>query len=122
MMVYSFVVLSALLVENDTVVRRLLARSLRARVEVDEASGVADALEKLGVVVYDLIITNDRLPDGSGRGLLAYVRDSDAGCRRALTSTSFPVTLGGDISYERFFLVPNELDALVLWVDHIRSV
>jgi hypothetical protein len=71
---------------------------------------------------YDLIVTNDKLPDGSGRGLLTYVRDSDAGCRRVLTSTYFPVMLGGDISYERFFLVPNELDALVYWVDRIRKL
>lgn len=114
-------VLNALLVENDTVVRRLLARSLRARVDVDEASDLAEALQKLGVVVYDLIIVNDRLPDGSGRALLTFVRDVDARCRRVLTSTYFPVSLDGDIAYERFFVVPSQLAALILWVDRIRS-
>src|SRR5687767_11641838 len=76
----------ALLVDDDPVLRRALARRLRSHFEIDEAEGLASALEKMAAVDYDVIITDEKMPDGTGRSLLAIVRARQPGCQRILMS------------------------------------
>jgi CheY-like chemotaxis protein len=133
----------ALLVEDDVVLRRVISRSLRVRADVDEAGGVAEAIEKLRTTSYDLVIADAKLPDGCAHALLARVREDHPRCRRALVATdraadpsartmdpsagttdpSAGTTDGGreTVTYERFFLAPHELDGLITWVDSIRT-
>jgi DNA-binding response OmpR family regulator len=56
-----------LLVEDDPAVRLLWADALvDANYEVDTTETVAGGCEFLGVRVYDLVVADGRLPDGTG--------------------------------------------------------
>src|ERR1700722_12536817 len=72
-----------LLVDDDRAVREGLVRSLHdAGYEVDDVGTAADALSKAEDQKYDLVITDAKLPDGSGiaiaegakaRGMIAVI-------------------------------------------------
>lgn len=109
-----------LVVGSNDVLRRVLVRSLGVRVAVDDASGLARAREKLRATSYDIVVTEDRLPDGGGCALLADLRAGNRSCRRALMSVFGPAELEGDL-YERAFVMPQDLTALIVWIDEIRT-
>lgn len=110
-----------LLVEDQEVLRRALARSLRLRGEVDEADRLHSALSKVARAIYDVVITDDELPDGSGRVLLERVRRLHSRCRRVLMSATNVLTDREPFpAYEHFFLKPDELVLLISWLDRVR--
>lgn len=111
-----------LLVEDQDILRRVLARSLRVRGRVDEADRLYPALDALGRRLYDVVIADEVLPDGSGRDLLTRVSQTQTRCRRVLMSgVDVPKEREPTPSYERFFRKPDELVALIHWLDAIRS-
>ena len=79
--------LRVLLVEDQIVLRRVLARSLRVRADVDEAERLHEAFDRVRTATYDIVVTSDELPDGSGRVLLERVLALQSRCRRALMSS-----------------------------------
>lgn len=100
---------------------------------MDEVGRLIDALKKLHLGRYDVVIANDWLSDGSGRELLLraryklLVRNAAPLCRRALIWTDdvrrhhfFGDPRAEDEAYERLFRQPHELSALVAWLDEIR--
>lgn len=117
-MMVQYEVMRGLLVVDEVVLRRVLARALRVRMAIDEASRLAEARELLRVNPYDVLLTEDRLPDGGGCALLAS--DQAQRCRRALISVVGPGELEDDV-YERSFVMPADLTALVLWIDGMRA-
>ena len=58
-----------LVVDDDVAVGRAVARTLRARVKVEVASGVEDAREKLRQRPFDLVLSDLQMPAGGGRRL-----------------------------------------------------
>jgi len=61
-----------LFVEDDPLIRRALAEGLRAKGHrVREADGVGAAKASLSNETYDLVVTDWRLPDGSGFDVMA---------------------------------------------------
>ena len=60
---------SVIVVDDDVAVGRAVARSLKPSVDVELATGVVDALEKLLVREFDLILSDLQMPDGGGRRL-----------------------------------------------------
>ncbi|MHB8078887.1 MAG: sigma-54-dependent transcriptional regulator [Candidatus Krumholzibacteriia bacterium] len=68
-----------LIVDDEPALRRLLAVALRADGhEIAEAGTVAQARAALAARQFDLVITDQKLPDGDGLGLLAACREADA--------------------------------------------
>jgi DNA-binding response OmpR family regulator len=108
-----------LLVEDDAVVRRLLARSLRLRGTVDEAPDVAHAIARLHATRYDLVVTDHSLPDGTGMTVLSHAKEVHEGAIRVLIS-------GGEVEVrpelaQRVFLKPAELPNFIEWLDRLRQ-
>lgn len=74
-----------LLVEDDAAVRQLLCGALRdAGHEVTCAERFAEADREIATGDYDLLITDVRLPDGSGANLAHQARGR--GCRALLVT------------------------------------
>ena len=76
-----------LYVEDDDLVRLLIANALQDEgFHLDIAENVADALALLATASYDLVLTDGRLPDGTGLD----VADRAAECgTRALLYTGY---------------------------------
>jgi len=67
-----------LIVDDESNLRKVLAGILRtAGHEVAEATGVATARATLASQLFDLVITDQKMPDGDGLSLLAACRESD---------------------------------------------
>jgi two-component system response regulator HydG len=76
-----------LLVDDDSVARSALARLLAARdALVVEAASLEEAVRRLENEVFDLVISDQTLPRGSGVELLARVRQSWPAVARVLMS------------------------------------
>lgn len=104
-----------LVVDDDIMIRRFLLRSLRRHAEVHEAPGAIAALSNIRASAFDVVITDEHMPDGSGRALLAQVRTILPRCRRILMSAEdFVLEQGGD--YDAFFPKLGGLPRLVAWV------
>lgn len=104
-----------LLVDDDTLVRRALTRRIRAHgVTVDEAGGVVEALTLLAQNAYEIVISDENMPDGFGHALLETIASSSPHSRRALMSG---LQLPNAITtvWERFFQKPDEVDDIVRW-------
>ncbi len=70
-----------LIVEDDSTVREQLAGALEDEgFNVGAVPSVAEALESLAVGEFDLIITDLRLPDGSGLKVVETARESQPDC------------------------------------------
>jgi DNA-binding NtrC family response regulator len=68
-----------LIVDDEPSLRRLLSVVLGAEGhEISEAGTVAQARSALAAHQFDLVITDQKLPDGDGLGLLAACREADA--------------------------------------------
>ena len=67
-----------LIVDDESNMRKILSANLALdRHAVTEASGVAQALGYLAVNRYDAVITDQKMPDGTGLDLLARLREID---------------------------------------------
>jgi len=68
-----------LIVDDEPHMRRILASTLRQdRHEIAEAAGVEEARAMLGGNHFDVVFTDQKMPDGEGLEVLAAIRDSDA--------------------------------------------
>lgn len=67
-----------LIVDDETNMRRILFVLLREEGhDVIEAAGVREALKRLGGSALDLVITDQKMPDGEGLEVLSAARRSD---------------------------------------------
>ncbi len=68
-----------LIVDDEVSLRRVLSVILTGEShEVAGASGVAEARQLLTATQFDLVITDQKMPDGDGLDVLAASRDADA--------------------------------------------
>ncbi len=68
-----------LIVDDETNMRRILGVLLAEDgYAVSEAKGVKEAVRKLESATFDLVITDQKMPDGDGMAVLAACRDIDA--------------------------------------------
>ena len=71
--------LSVMVVDDEPGIRTALrANFLRHGWEVDTASGVRDAIRQCGQREYDLVVTDIRMPDGSGIDVLQNIKQGEA--------------------------------------------
>jgi DNA-binding NtrC family response regulator len=69
-----------LIVDDDETVRASLRDALATdTVQVSEAAGVVEALERIAAVPVDLVLTDVRMPGLNGLELLRHVRSSAPG-------------------------------------------
>ena len=67
-----------LVVDDEPHMRRILASNLRQdKHEIAEAAGVEDARSTLAANDFDLVFTDQKMPDGEGLEVLAAVRESN---------------------------------------------
>ena len=67
-----------LIVDDEPGMRRILAVNLRRDSHVVvEASGVVEALTLIGKEDFDVIVTDHKMPDGSGLDVLRAVQEDD---------------------------------------------
>jgi len=65
----------ALVVDDEPDIRELLAITLgRMNIDVETAGDYSSAVKRLGSEVYDLVLTDMRLPDGDGLDLLEWIQ------------------------------------------------
>ena len=67
-----------LIVDDDAVFRRGLARMFSNECEVTQASDAEQAIEAIANAVPDLVICDFRLPDTDGLGVLAHLKQRGA--------------------------------------------
>ena len=68
-----------LIVDDEPHMRRILASNLRQdKHEIAEAAGVEEARATLGGTDFDVVFTDQKMPDGEGLDVLAAVRESNA--------------------------------------------
>jgi DNA-binding NtrC family response regulator len=68
-----------LIVDDEPHMRRILASNLRQdKHEIAEAAGVEEARATLGGNDFDVVFTDQRMPDGEGLEVLAAVREIDS--------------------------------------------
>ncbi|HZQ94333.1 MAG TPA: sigma-54 dependent transcriptional regulator [Candidatus Sulfotelmatobacter sp.] len=68
-----------LIVDDEASMRRILAFNLRQdEHEIFEASGVQEAQRALAAHDFDVVVTDQRMPDGEGLAVLGHARESDA--------------------------------------------
>jgi DNA-binding NtrC family response regulator len=68
-----------LIVDDEPHMRRILGSNLRQdKHEIAEAAGVAEARATLGGNDFDVVFTDQRMPDGEGLEVLAAVRENDS--------------------------------------------
>ncbi|MBN9163034.1 MAG: hypothetical protein BGO98_15220 [Myxococcales bacterium 68-20] len=104
-----------LVVDDDIIIRHYFVRTLRRHVEVEEASGVTEALAKLRTIPFDIVLTDEHMPDGSGRALLAQASRLQLHCRRILMSAD-ELVLNESSIHERSFAKVGGLPHVVAWI------
>ncbi|HZQ71247.1 MAG TPA: sigma-54 dependent transcriptional regulator [Terriglobales bacterium] len=68
-----------LIVDDEASMRRILASNLRLdRHEILEAAGVGEAKRMLAEYDFDVVFTDQRMPDGEGLAVLSSCREEDA--------------------------------------------
>lgn len=75
-----------LMVDDEPDMLDFLQRVLRRRFAVDRASSAADALQLLAAGDYEVLITDQKMPNMSGLDLLADIRDKYPDLVRVLLS------------------------------------
>lgn len=102
-----------LVVDDDPAIRKTLARALAKIASVATASGFANAQRRLAQERFDVVVTDNQMPDGSGRALLAVVHERCPETRCLLISGQDPCADGEPIpSWVRFLRKPFAIDAL----------
>ena len=67
-----------LIVDDEASMRRILAANLRQdQHEIWEASGVQETQRALAANDFDVVVTDQKMPDGEGLAVLAYAHESD---------------------------------------------
>ena len=112
-----------LLVEDDAALLRLIRDELDAvGYRVEEASGVEGARRQLSDTVFDLVITDLRLPDGTGHDVLATALQA------SVRPACLVITAFGSVSdavealkqgADDFLTKPLEMDHFLLSVDRL---
>ena len=107
-----------LLVEDDPDLRRLLARALRAEgYGVDEVDTLAGADDATGLVDYDLLCLDRRLPDGDGLELCRRLATAERRRVRILLLTALDDVgeriAGLDGGADDYLVKPFDLDELL---------
>ena len=70
----------ALIVDDEPDIRELLAITLgKMDLDVDTAGDYRSAVQRLSGVLYDLVLTDMRLPDGDGLDLVGWIQDNRPG-------------------------------------------
>jgi CheY-like chemotaxis protein len=94
-----------LLVEDDPLVRPVMLHTLLAAgYRVDAAANAADARERLGSRSYDLVVTDGRLPDGSGLSIADEAKERGA---KALVVTGHALRfVNADLGRHDYLLKP----------------
>lgn len=86
-----------LVVDDETNLRRILSVLLQADGHsVSEAAGRAEAVALLTAGPYDLVITDQRMPDGEGLDVLAAAREADAALPVVLLTAYATIELAVD--------------------------
>jgi DNA-binding NtrC family response regulator len=68
-----------LIVDDEPHMRRILSSNLRQdKHEIAEAAGVEEARATLGGNAFDVVFTDQKMPDGEGLEVLAAVRENDS--------------------------------------------
>jgi len=68
-----------LVVDDEPNMRRILASNLRLdQHQIWEAAGVEEALRSLAANDFDVVITDQKMPDGEGLAVLAAAHDNDS--------------------------------------------
>ena len=107
-----------LVVDDDPVLRRTLVRILESLFDIVLAESVAGALEELERSPYDVVLSDDKMPDGLGRALLATIRLRYPSTRRVLMSgQDIPSERDLDPAWERFVQKPFAPASLVALLD-----
>lgn len=81
--------LTVLTVDDEEEITNLVRRCLRRDYEVESANGVIQAMEMLAESPYDIIISDERMPDGRGAELLTHVAQISPETVRIMV-TAFP--------------------------------
>ncbi len=112
--------LRLLVVDDDEDARQTYQRGLTPRYEVAIAAGVGEALVILGTApVFDVVVSDDRMPDGRGVDLLRQVAERTPGTVRLLLTGYAPLGVGGLLTTGVIHailhkpLLPSELEARV---------
>jgi len=93
--------LRILVVDDEPNVQALLMELLGSRGhQVDAASDVPDALERIAAAGYDLIISDMKMPHGTGRDIFRAVREKNPRLARRIVFTSGD---GASAETRRFF-------------------
>ncbi len=112
--------LRLLVVDDDEEARQTYQRGLTPRYEVAIAAGVGEALAILGSSApFDVVVSDDRMPDGRGVDLLRQVAERTPGTVRLLLTGYAPLGVGGLLTTGVIHailhkpLLPSELEARV---------
>ncbi len=112
--------LRLLVVDDDEEARQTYQRGLTPRYEVAIAAGVGEALAILGASApFDVVVSDDRMPDGRGVDLLRQVAERTPGTVRLLLTGYAPLGVGGLLTTGVIHailhkpLLPSELEARV---------
>jgi CheY-like chemotaxis protein len=109
--------LRALVVDDDVAIRRLVTRILERRVFiVDDARDGAEAIEKLAVAQYDVIVLDLMMPRVDGAGVMKYLAEyHPAQLPTVIVMTAFGTSIVGRISPPpaHFLAKPFDVHALL---------
>ena len=112
--------LRLLVVDDDEEARQTYQRGLTPRYDVAIAAGVGEALEILGAgPPFDVVVSDDRMPDGRGVDLLRQVAEKTPATVRLLLTGYAPLGVGGLLTTGVIHsilhkpLLPSELEARV---------
>ena len=110
----------ALIVDDEQPLRTALIRLVRHRsrhIQVEEAAGVREALARLAAADYDIVVSDQQMPDGTGIYLLLAVRERHNGCLTGLMSGHYVESdFIENRPYDRFFRKPDDMMAVAEWI------
>ncbi|MHC4848794.1 MAG: sigma-54-dependent transcriptional regulator [Planctomycetota bacterium] len=113
--------LRVLVVDDEESVRFFLQRGLaKAGYHVDEASSGSEAIEKLGALPYDVVLTDLVMPDVGGLDVLAAAQELDSGAVVILMTAHGSVDNAIDalrLGACDYLAKPFELKALLVTVE-----
>ena len=101
-----------LVVEDGVIFRQLIHETLRSRfssIEIDEAEGEDEALQKIGSSVPDLVFIDIRLKQGNGLELIRKIKtDHPEVTAVILTNYDLPEYREAALKYKADHFIPKE--------------